>query len=71
MSIEEKKNSQTFQDSEDTFFPKSELEISNNIKNFNEKNIPLEIVGSGSKKFIGKKAILPIINREIPIFSDD
>ena len=55
MFIEEKKNSQTFQDSKDTFFPKSELEISNIIKNFNEKNIPLEIVGSGSKKFIGKK----------------
>ena len=55
MLIEEKKNSQTSQDSKDTFFPKSELEISNIIKNFGEKNIPLEIVGSGSKKFIGKK----------------
>ena len=55
MYIEEKKNFQTSQDSKDTFFPKSELEISNIIKNFGEKNIPLEIVGSGSKKFIGKK----------------
>ena len=55
MFIEEKKNFQTSQDSKDTFFPKSELEISNIIKNFGEKNIPLEIVGSGSKKFIGKK----------------
>ena len=55
MFVEEKKNSQTFQDSEDTFFPKSELEISDIIKNFAEKNTPLEIVGSGSKKFIGKK----------------
>ena len=33
MSTEEKKNFQTFQDSEDTFFPKSELEISDIIKN--------------------------------------
>jgi len=55
MFIEEKKNSQTSQDSKDTFFPKSELEISDIIKNFAEKNTPLEIVGSGSKKFIGKK----------------
>ena len=55
MSAEEKKNSQTFHDSENTFFPKSELETSDIIKNFAEKNTPLEIVGSGSKKFIGKK----------------
>ena len=54
MSIEEKKNSQTFQDSEDTFFPKSELEISDIIKNFAEKNTPLEIVGSGSKNLSEK-----------------
>ena len=55
MFVEEKKNSQIFQDSKDTFFPKNELETSKIIKNFSEKNIPLEIVGSGSKKFIGKK----------------
>ena len=55
MFIEEKKNFQTFQDSKNTFFPENEIEVSQIIKNLNEKDFPVEIIGSGSKKFIGKK----------------
>ena len=55
MFMEEKKNSQIYQDSKDTIFSTSEIETSNIIKDLNKKNFPIEIIGSGSKKFIGKK----------------
>ena len=55
MFIEEKKNFQTSQDSKNTFFPETEIEVSKIIKDLNDKDFSIEIVGSGSKKFIGKK----------------
>tara|TARA_B100001123_G_scaffold63719_1_gene70029 strand:+ start:1034 stop:2314 length:1281 start_codon:yes stop_codon:yes gene_type:complete len=54
MSIEEKQNFQTFQDSESIKFPQSEKEVSDFIKQFYKSNIPVELVGSGSKIKIGK-----------------
>ena len=55
MSMEEKQNSQTFQDfSLSTFKPKSLDEISSIIKECYKKSIPLEISGLQSKKNIGR-----------------
>ena len=54
MSIEEKQNFQTYQDSDHIEYPKSEREVSNLIKKFYKSNIPLELIGSGSKRKIGK-----------------
>ena len=53
MSMEEKQNFQTFQDS-DTLYPKKEKEVAEIIKKFHKTNTPVEIIGSGSKKKIGK-----------------
>ena len=55
MFTEEKKNFRISQDSENTFFPETEIEASEIIKDLNNKDFPIEIVGSGSKRFIGKK----------------
>jgi len=54
MSIEEKQNSQIFQDSDSIEYPKSEKEVSDLIKRFYKSNLPIELVGSGSKRTIGK-----------------
>ena len=54
MSIVEKQNSPTYQDSNSTVYPEKEKEVSNFIKKFYKSNIPIEIVGSGSKRIIGK-----------------
>ncbi len=54
MSIEEKQNSPTFQDSDSTEYPKNEKEVSSFIKKFYKSGIPVELVGSGSKKKMGK-----------------
>jgi glycolate oxidase FAD binding subunit len=48
-------NSQIFQDSNNTYYPKNEEEVSNLIKEFHKKNLPTEIVGTNSKSFIGNK----------------
>ena len=53
MFMEEKQNSLIFQDS-DVLYPKKEKEVSDIIKKFYKSNIPIEIIGSGSKKQIGK-----------------
>ena len=50
MSTEEKQNFQTFQDSSSTVYPKEEKEVSELIKQYYKSNIPIEIIGSGSKK---------------------
>ena len=51
MSMEEKQNSQTFQDFNQSFFkPETREEISEIIKDCYKKNIPLEISGLQSKK---------------------
>jgi len=54
MSTEEKQNSQTYQDSESFEYPQNEKEVQNFIKKSYKSGIPLEIIGSGSKKNIGK-----------------
>ena len=55
MSTEEKKNFQTFQDSNNVYKPLDEREASNFIKEIYKKNLPTEIVGTNSKNFIGNK----------------
>jgi hypothetical protein len=51
MSMEEKQNSQIFQDfNQNIFKPTTREEISEIIKNCYKKNIPLEINGLQSKK---------------------
>jgi len=54
MSIEEKQNFPTYQDSNSIEYPQNEREVSNFIKKFYKTNIPIELIGSGSKKKIGK-----------------
>jgi len=54
MSIEEKQNFQTYQDSDSIKYPKNEKEASSHIKKIYKSNIQVEIIGSGSKKKIGK-----------------
>ena len=54
MSIEEKQNSPTYQDSNLIEYPQNEREVSSFIKKLYKSNIPVELVGSGSKKNIGK-----------------
>jgi glycolate oxidase FAD binding subunit len=51
----EKKNFQTFQDSENVYKPSDEKEAANFIKEIYKKNLPIEIIGSNSKNFIGNK----------------
>ena len=54
MSIEGKQDFQTSQDSEAIIYPKTEKEVSEIIKKLYKMELPTEIVGSGSKKSIGK-----------------
>jgi glycolate oxidase FAD binding subunit len=54
MYTEEKQNSPTYQDSNSIEFPQNEREVASFIKKFYKSNIPLELVGLGSKKKIGK-----------------
>ena len=55
MSMEEKQNFQTFQDFSGSILkPTNEKEISEIIKECYKKNIPLEILGSGTKRSIGR-----------------
>ena len=53
MFMVEKQNSPTFQDS-NVLYPSKENEVADIIKNFYKSNIPIEIIGSGSKREIGK-----------------
>jgi len=54
MSIQEKQNFQAYQDSDSIKYPKNEKEVSSYIKKFYKSNITVELIGSGSKKKIGK-----------------
>ena len=54
MSIEEKQNFPTYQDSDSKEYPQNEREVSSIIKKFYKSNVPIELIGSGSKKKIGK-----------------
>ena len=55
MSTEVRKNSQIFQDSNNTYFPEDETQISSIVKELFKKNQPAEVIGLGSKSFIGNK----------------
>ena len=50
MSTEEKQSFPTYQDSDSAEYPQNEKEVSNFIKKFYKSNIPIELIGSGSKK---------------------
>ena len=52
MFIEEKKNSQIYQDS-NYFKPDTEIEVSNLVKDFYKKKLPINLQGTNSKKYIG------------------
>ena len=54
MSIEEKQNFPTSQDFDSTEYPQNEKEVSSFIKKFYKSNIPVELIGSGSKRKIGR-----------------
>jgi len=54
MSIKEKQNFPIYQDSDSIKYPQNEKEVSSLIKKSYKSNIPVELVGSGSKKKIGK-----------------
>ena len=55
MSKETKKNSQIFQDSNSTYYPEDELQVSDIVKELYRKNQPTELIGTGTKDFIGNK----------------
>ena len=55
MSTETKKNSQISQDSNNTYYPEDELQVSDVVKELYKKNQPTEIIGTGTKYFIGNK----------------
>jgi len=54
MSIEEKQNFPTFQNSNSREYPQNEREVATLIRKFYKSNIPIELIGSGSKRKIGK-----------------
>jgi glycolate oxidase FAD binding subunit len=54
MSTEEKKNFQTSQDFDNIEYPNGEKEVQNLIKKFYKSGVPIELIGSGSKRKIGK-----------------
>ena len=55
MSTEMKKNSQIYQDSNSTYYPENELQVSDIVKELYKKNQPTELIGTGTKNFIGNK----------------
>jgi len=55
MSTEMKKNSQIFQDSNNTYYPEDEIQVSDIVKELYKKNQPTELIGTGTKNFIGNK----------------
>ena len=55
MFTEVKKNSQIFQDSDKTYYPEDEVQVSNIVKELYDKNSPIELVGTNTKNFIGNK----------------
>ena len=55
MSTKIKINSQIFQDSNNIYYPKNELEVSKLIKEFYTSDSSTEIIGTNSKNYIGNK----------------
>ena len=54
MSTEEKQNFPTYLDSENIEYPQNEKEVSNIIKKNYKSNTPIELIGSGSKRKMGR-----------------
>ena len=54
MSTKEKQNFPIYQDSNSIEYPENEKAVSRYIRQFYKSNIPIELVGSGSKRKIGK-----------------
>jgi len=54
MSTEEKQNFQTSPDFDNIEYPHNEKEVQNFIKIFYKSGVPIELIGSGSKRKIGK-----------------
>ena len=54
MSTEEKQNFPIYQDSDYIEYPQNEREVSSLIKKFYKANNPMELMGSGSKRKIGR-----------------
>ena len=54
MSTEKKQSFPTYQDSDSNEYPQNEKEVINLIKKLYKSGFPIELVGSGSKKTIGK-----------------
>ena len=54
MSTEEERSFQTYQDSDYIEHPQDEKEASNLIKKSYKKNSSVELIGSGSKRKLGK-----------------
>ena len=54
MFIEEKQNSQTYQDTNLVEYPQNEEEVSIFIKKTYKSSIPIELIGLGTKRKIGK-----------------
>jgi len=54
MSMEEKQNSQIYQGSDSIEYPENEKDVSEHIRRFYKSGISLELIGSGSKRKIGK-----------------
>ena len=54
MSTEEKQNSPIYRDSNSAKYPESEKELSEIIRQAYKLNIPTELIGTGSKRKIGK-----------------
>jgi glycolate oxidase FAD binding subunit len=50
-----KKNFQIFQDSNNTYYPEDEAQVSDVVKELYKKNQPAELIGTGTKSFIGNK----------------
>ena len=55
MSTKIKINSQIFQDSNNIYYPKNELEVSELIKELYKSDSPTQITGTNSKNYIGNK----------------
>jgi len=55
MSTKIKINSQIFQDSNNVYYPKDEVEVSDLIRELYKQDSPTEIIGNNSKNFIGNK----------------
>ena len=54
MSTEEKLDFPTSQDSDHTAYPQNEREVLSFIRKYYKSGIPIELIGTGSKRKIGK-----------------